>query len=388
MVNIIIVDDSKFMRVALQKLLSKYTDIDILGMFRNGIEALKFIRASTHIDVIILDCFMPKMDGIETLRNIMLINPTPTIMITIANKIEHADLYFNALRLGAFDIIPKPSGLNSLYIDQVEEILVERIALAYHSKAKLIKRKKAERRMAEIKTSIKQKTPRSRYDQSIKDYTSYIYKKPDKKIRTKKRHAGWRPNFKLLVIGASTGGPPRVADLIKEIKFNPDVAILIIQHMPASFTRHFADRLNTLTEYTIKEVRNGYKLKPGYGFVAPGDYHVEIKYEKGVLVLTTNQKPKMHAIRPAIDISLPSIAEIFQSNVTVSILTGMGKDGSVNLNLIKKYGGMTIAQDPSEALIDSMPVHAIKSGMVDKIMKISAISSYINNNIIPKAIVI
>lgn len=388
MVNIIIVDDSKFMRVALQKLLSKYTDIDILGMFRNGIEALKFIRASTHIDVIILDCFMPKMDGIETLRNIMLINPTPTIMITIANKIEHADLYFNALRLGAFDIIPKPSGLNSLYIDQVEEILVERIALAYRSKAKLIKRKKAERRMADIKTSIKQKTPRSRYDQSIKDYTSYIYKKPDKKIRTKKRHAGWRPNFKLLVIGASTGGPPRVADLIKEIKFNPDVAILIIQHMPASFTRHFANRLNTLTEYTIKEARNGYKLKPGYGFVAPGDYHVEIRYEKGVLVLTTNQKPKMHAIRPAIDISLPSIAEIFQSNVTVSILTGMGKDGSVNLNLIKKYGGMTIAQDPTEALIDSMPVHAIKSGMVDKIMKISAISSYINNYIIPKAIVI
>ena len=228
MVNIIIVDDSKFMRVALQKLLSKYANIDILGMFRNGIEALKFISVSNDIDVIILDCFMPRMDGIETLRNIMQIKPTPTIMITIANKNEHADLYFNALRLGAFDIIPKPSGLNSLYIDQVEGILIERISLAYKSKAKLIKRKTAEKRMAAIKTSIKKKIPLRKYTATIEDYSSYVYKKPSKRIPIPRNKKGWKPNFKLLVIGASTGGPPRVADLIKDLRFNPDVAILIM----------------------------------------------------------------------------------------------------------------------------------------------------------------
>ncbi|MHA1729006.1 MAG: chemotaxis-specific protein-glutamate methyltransferase CheB [Promethearchaeota archaeon] len=389
MVNIIIVDDSKFMRVALEKLLSKNPYINIIGILRNGIEAIKFIKAHDNIDVIILDCFMPKMDGIETLRNIMKYKPTPTIMITIANKKEHADLYFNALKLGAFDIIPKPSGLNSLYIDQVEDILLDRIFMAEKSKSKLIKRKATEKRMNQINLSIiSKRTGESQKLIENRDFTSFLHQKSGKGKDKISRTLKYVPSFKLFVIGASTGGPPRVSEMISRLKFSSNVAVIIIQHMPAAFTANFAKRLNKLTKYTLSEGMDGDIISPGRGYVAPGGYHIELKLKRGRVVLKTNKKPKMHAIRPAIDITLPSVAEIFQYNAAVTIITGMGKDGSVNLHLIKEFGGMTIAQDPNEALIDSMPVSAIKTGMIDKILPIKEIIDHINNRFISNAITI
>ncbi|MCP4763145.1 MAG: chemotaxis protein CheB, partial [archaeon] len=365
-INIIIVDDSKFMRVALEKVLSKRRELKLLNTFRSGIDALEYLKSHEEVDAILLDCFMPKMDGIETLQNIMKIRPTPTIMLTIANKTEHADIYFNALKYGAFDIIPKPSGLNSLYIEDVEEIIVDKLQLAVKSRPKLMKLKSRldkSANIAKMQNEIHMRSTGTTLDQI--DYSTFLYKYSGKFEKTTIKPQKYKPKFKLLVIGASTGGPPVVSDVIENVIFNPNVAILIIQHMPSTFTSRFARRLNTLTDYTIVEAKDGMIIKPGYGYVAPGGLHMEFIQKQKLVVVKTNSKPKVHAVRPAIDVTLPSIAEIFRNNVMYMILTGMGNDGSINIHLLKRFGGITLAQDPNEALIDSMPVKSIKTGMVD-----------------------
>jgi two-component system, chemotaxis family, protein-glutamate methylesterase/glutaminase len=376
MIKVLLVDDSNFIRIGIKKLITSHPGIQVSGTARNGIEALKYLEQN-QVDVVILDFFMPKMDGIETLEHIMSTKPLPVIMITIANKEEHAEMYFRALQLGAFDIIPKPTGLDSLYLDKMKKDLIQKIQIASIS----------QRKLNMLKNSIEMKRISTNFNDN------FLHEKKKKNFREEKNQSlikleisednnfllKYRPNFNLIIIGASTGGPPIVDNLIKELKNNNNSALIIIQHMPSGFTRLFAHRLNDNSDFNIKEAETGMEILPGHGYVAAGDKHLAIKLYNNSVFCELTEDPKIWGIRPNIDYTTSFLAPLFKEHTLLIILTGMGCDGAEATRLIKKYGGHSFAQDPEEALISGMPTQAIKTGCIDYIKSYHEISAIINN---------
>ena len=371
MIKVLIVDDSKSMRIGLQKLLSDHRpEIDVIGTARHGIEALEFLHEHNNaVDVVLLDFFMPKMDGLETLKKIMELYSIPTIMISSADQTENADLYFKAIKMGAVDSITKPSGIESLYVDQIEELLVKKIKSAFESRKKIQKIGNDDSIKAILSPTI---VTRKKFDPIL--------------IEAIKHHplgSNLLTNFrKVILLGASTGGPSKIIDIIQNLRFSPYVAIIIIQHMPAGFTNYFAQRLNNLSEYPIHEAMNGERLCAGTMCVAPGDQHLKLRIEGQEIYIETNQEPRIWGVRPCIDYVMISAAQLFKEKCVGIVLTGMGRDGAYGIQIVKQYGGLTIAQNTEEALIDSMPKEAIKTGDVEHVMKVQDIIKFLNNNVI------
>jgi two-component system chemotaxis response regulator CheB len=367
MIKILIVDDSKFMRINLEKILSAYPDLQVKGTARNGIEALKLLK-EFDVDVIVLDFFMPKMDGLQTLKKIMNENPIPTIMITVANREENRDLYFKALSLGAVDVISKPSGLDSIFLLDFKGKLIEKIFTAHQSRRKLSiisnQAKTTEITCAQIINKVN-------IDQAL-----LVARE-----KGSKRGLGFHPNFMIILIGASTGGPPRIVDLIQNLIYRANRAIIVVQHMPERFTTYFAERLDKLTNYKFKEATDGMILQPGHGYVAPGNFHLGVKIIKNNPIIEINQEAKIWGVRPSIDFTAKILSSIFRDKLNSVILTGMGRDGADGIHETKKNGGTTIVQDPKRSLIDSMPIQAIKTNAVDYVMSVNEIASYLNQKI-------
>jgi two-component system chemotaxis response regulator CheB len=373
MVKILIVDDSKFMRFNLEKILTKVPGFNVIGTARNGLDALDFLDAHEP-DVIILDFFMPKLDGLGTLEKIMSRkNPIPTIMITIATRAEHSDIYFKALELGAIDIIPKPSGRDVLYLDEIEKVIIQKVKIATESRSKLkvfSNQNKIKAIQAQYKTQNK-KTPEKVFEK-IKIKSNTLQK-------TYKDYVS--PN-KIIFIGASTGGPPKIIEILKDIQYHYGVSIIVVQHMPAGFTKGFSERLDRISSYKFTEVENEMILEAGKGYCAKGDFHLKFEKMDDRLVFVLNQEDKIWGIRPSIDYTLQSLAPLAKTKLCAIILTGMGRDGTDGVGYVKKYKGTTIAQDIEDALIDSMPKNAIETGYIDLILKTDEMASYVNEIII------
>ena len=175
--------------------------------------------------------------------------------------------------------------------------------------------------------------------------------------------------FNVLIIGASTGGPSAIRNVVSRMENLENTAVLITQHMPATFTERFARRLNDSCRYNVVEAQDGDKIQPGKIFVAKGGYHMQV--EKGIIRL--NEDDPIHGVRPAVDKLFISVANEFKDRVIAIILTGMGKDGAIGIETVKKNGGVTIAQDEESCAIFGMPRAAIKTGAVDYILPISEI---------------
>ncbi|MHA1585244.1 MAG: chemotaxis protein CheB [Promethearchaeota archaeon] len=384
-IKVIIIDDSKFMRVFLKKMINKYEYITVIKIFSIGLDAINFIRKNNPVDVILLDLFMPKLNGIETFKKINNIHKIPTIMITSADRKENAELFFHALHLGVFDVILKPSnlGLGTKNVKEVEEKVIQQIQNAHLYKNKLDSIHQAQFQIKNLINKRKDYHEKQKMESNKEfiqeDYSQYLLKSSEVIPKLEKKMS--IPPFLLIVIGASTGGPPLVSNIISNLTFNPNTAILIIQHMPKEFTNYFAQRLDKTTKYKIEEIKDRMELNPGNGYVAPGNFHVEIEAKNDIFNFHLNQSPKIHSIRPAIDFSLPSIAKCFNKYANVIVLSGMGNDGSSNIHYIKEFGGKVFAQKPSEALIENMPLNVIKTGNVDEILSIHEIIYNLNQTI-------
>ncbi len=364
MIKILIVDDSKYIRFNLERMLSKDHEIEICGSVGNGIEAIKFLEL-THVDVIILDFFMPKMNGLDTLEQIMKRFPTPTIMLTLANRQEHATLFFKALRLGAFDIVTKPSGTEELYVDKIEDIIKNKIHHAALAKEKIVSAAAKDFFFKDL-------------EQRIEKGEKGNIKGIPAPIPGAKREVAGVPSFNLVIIGASTGGPTCVFELIKRLIHKQGLSILIVQHMPAGFTKQFAERLDKVVNYKVFEPVDSETMKAGIGYVAPGDFHTTLDMEGGHVIIRLDKREKVMGLRPCIDYSMISAAFLFKNHCYGVLLSGMGQDGMEGMQKIKENGGTTIVQSPGEALISSMPDHVIKAGAADHVLTIEQISDLVN----------
>ncbi|MCW4003829.1 MAG: chemotaxis response regulator protein-glutamate methylesterase [Candidatus Bathyarchaeota archaeon] len=323
--RVLVVDDSAFMRRIISDILATDPQLNVVGTSCNGLDALEAIP-KLHPDVITMDVAMPKMDGLTALRHIMTDHPTPVIMLSSLTK-EGADITLKALEYGAIDYVLKPSGSISIDLPKVQTELISKVKTAAHAKL--------------LRPKIKPVPPTS-----ISSKTKSV-----------------------VLIGASTGGPAALESIL--IALPQEIPpILIVQHMPPTFTKCFADRLAGICKFEVKEAEEGDYIIRNRVLIAQGGYHMTITKEERIHL---NTDPPIHAVRPAVDPMMQTAAEVFRSKTLGVILTGMGRDGANGLRAIKQKGGTTIAQDEETSTIFGMPKAAIDEGVADKTLPLQRI---------------
>ena len=339
-VRVLVVDDSFFMRTLVSDMLNSDPDIKVVGVSKDGNDALEKLK-TLRPDVITLDYLMPGLSGLRTLKRIMREHPTPVIMLSAYTK-EGTAATIECLEAGAVDFVLKPSGAVSVDIEKVKDKLTEKIKRA--SKVNIRK----------IKSILARKR--------VKQFLA----------------PGVVVKEKVFVIGSSTGGPSVLELILSELPSNFPAAILIVQHMPAKFTKSLAERLNRVSEIMVKEAEEGDVVEPGKAYVAPGDFHMTAKriVTEGVAraIISLNQGPMVHGLRPSVDVTMKSVADVYGENVVGIILTGMGKDGAEGMRAIKRRNGKTIVQDEATSLIFGMPREVIEKGDADHVLPVFEIS--------------
>ncbi|HAA09090.1 MAG: protein-glutamate methylesterase/protein-glutamine glutaminase [Syntrophomonadaceae bacterium] len=345
-IRVLVVDDSAFMRKVISDIINNDPNMTVIGTARDGRDALKKIQ-ELNPDVVTMDVEMPGLDGLAALEELMKISPLPVLMISSLTK-RGTEQTVKALQLGAVDFIAKPSGPISLDIDTVKEEIISKIKIAAGTKNKL--------------ANFKYKTVIS----------------PVRPVSTFKELAPGTTLDKLVLIGTSTGGPKALHEVIPRLPEQINAGILIVQHMPPGFTRSLAERLDSLSQITVKEAEHGEEIIPGCAYIAPGDYHLTVSRPpsgaRELKVNLTKEQPR-GGHRPAVDTMLESVAQLYWSDMICVIMTGMGNDGSQGVQLIKKRGGKVIAEHQSSCIVYGMPKAAIATGCVDKIVHLKDISS-------------
>lgn len=320
-IRVLIVDDSAFMRRAVEKLLTGIPGIVVVGTAADGLEAVKK-ALELRPDVITMDVEMPRMDGVSAVGEIMQAIPTPIVMVSTLTS-QGTATAVRALEAGAVDCVGKPTGLSADLIN-VGEHLQEAVIRA--SSARLQRRRPSMVAMPSVAHSPIVKLP----------------------IAT----GGRLPSHNLLVIGSSTGGPPALTEVVPHLPGDLPAAVIIVQHMPAGFTNALAKRLDTLSPLHVTEAVEGDLLVNGRCYVAPGDFHLVVTKDKR---LHLDQGPSLHGVRPSVDITLDSVVPVFGRAASVAILTGMGKDGADGAAKLEAAGGKVIAQDEATCVVYGMP---------------------------------
>lgn len=336
-IKLLVVDDSAFMRKIIQDVLEDIKEIEVVGIARNGLEALEKIK-TLNPDIVTLDIEMPKLNGIDTLKIIKSDYNIPVIMLSSQSGIDNTIL---ALELGAEDFIEKPKNLNEnldLFTNELEEKIKSVACIDKNCEFKKITKEN------KIKNNIK----------------------TDKK--TSKR-------IDAVVIAASTGGPRALVSIIKNLDKDINIPVIIVQHMPKGFTKSFAQRLDGESKLKVVEASDNLKLEKNTVYIAPGDYHITI--ENGYI--KTNQKDRIHGVRPAADYLFESAAREYKENLLAIILTGMGKDGARGMEYVKKYKGYNIAQSERTCVVYGMPSNAIERKVVDNILDLEDIAGFVNS---------
>ena len=332
--RVLVVDDSLFMRAAVAKLLTTDGRFEVVGQAKDGADAVDRV-VELRPDVVTMDVNMPKMNGAEAVRAIMAKRPTPVIMFSAHTK-QGARETFEALAAGAVDFVTKPGGEVSADLRGIADDLIGKLVAASGARPRAL-------------APIQQAKPKAPVHIST-----------------------WPPTGpRVLIIGVSTGGPAALSRVIPTLPATIRFAIVIVQHMPASFTATLAERLNGLSAVSVREARDGDVPAAGMVFIAPGDRHLEVA-DGGVLELT--DAPAVNGCRPSADVTMASAARVFGRRAIGLVMTGMGKDGAAGLAAIKRADGITLAQDQSSSVIFGMPKAAIDAGVVDEVLSLDDIA--------------
>jgi two-component system, chemotaxis family, protein-glutamate methylesterase/glutaminase len=357
-IKVLIVDDSAFMRKLIGDFLSEQPQIEVIGTARNGEDALKKWR-DCKPDVITLDVEMPKLNGLEVLKVIMKEKPLPIVMLSSTTK-EGADITLQAIQAGAVDFVAKPSGSISIDLHKVKAELIEKVISA--SEANLTKINM----ISDSKKATKTINKSQGMDTANSDKAAKLFY-PGKK---REYHAK-----KVVCIGTSTGGPRALQQVLTTLPKDISAPILVVQHMPAGFTKSLANRLDSLCEITVKEAVDGELLQKGTAYIAPGGWHLEVKSIGTSLAVSLCNSDPRNGHRPSVDVMFESIARIKHVMKISVIMTGMGSDGSKGLVEMKKHGSVkAIAESQETSIVFGMPKAAIATNMVDEVTNVENIA--------------
>jgi two-component system chemotaxis response regulator CheB len=342
-IRVLVVDDSALMRKLLTKMLSAADDIELVGTAMDGSFALKKVE-DLRPDVVTLDLDMPNVDGLTALEHIVDRYQIPVVLVS-AHTEEGASITFEALSAGAVDFITKPQRVLSTPLDALGAKLIEKIRVAAGVKVRRLK--------------TRPKT--SREPTSVPSTSS--------------------PNGAnhLVVIGASTGGPHALSYVLPQIRADFPAALLIVQHMPEGFTTMFAKHLSDLSTIEVKEAANGDPVVPGRALVAPGGSHLRVQQVGSAPTVVLSKSSPVQGMRPSVDVLFRSAGEIYGGRTVGLVMTGMGEDGAEGIEIIRKAGGHTLAQDRATSVVFGMPKAAIDRRAVQKVLPLSEIGPYLNS---------
>ncbi len=341
-VRVLVVDDSSFFRRHLTVILNADPRIQVVGSAGDGREAVDQALA-LHPDVITMDVEMPVMDGISAVREIMRLRPTPILMLS-ALTTEGAEATLNALDAGAVDFLPK----------SFEESPADRT-----------------RALDELRQRVCQIAQRGGRPLSQRPIVH-----PPLPKQTQTSHAvppaaphRVKRDYRLVVIGASTGGPVALQEILTQLPSSFPLPLLLVQHMPATFTPTFAARLNQLCPVRVREAQDGDLLERGTALLAPGGKQMTLD-DRGTRVLVRESDPALH-YRPSVDVTFTSAARAFPGHVLALVLTGMGADGRAGARLLKQGNSTVWAQNEASCVVYGMPMAVVEAGLADRVLPLS-----------------
>lgn len=363
-VKVLVVDDSGFFRRRVSEILSADTNIQVVGTATNGREAIDQALALKP-DVITMDYEMPMMDGITAVRHIMQRCPTPVLMFSSLTH-EGARVTLDALDAGAVDFLPKNFEDISRNPEKVKQLLCEKV----HSIAR------SNRRYSSYTPPPAAPTPSSSSPSSLSRPAAAPAPAPTSSSSGSSNSgpAPKRKSYRLVAIGTSTGGPVALQRVLTQLPANFPAPLVLIQHMPAAFTKAFAERLDKLCRISVKEAEDGDQLRPGLALLAPGGKQMMVDPRGTVRILPGDERLNY---KPCVDITFGSAAKAFNDKVLAVVLTGMGADGREGARLLKQSGSQVWAQDEASCVIYGMPMAIVKANLADAVYGLDDIGRHI-----------
>ena len=366
--RILIVDDSTFFRRRIKQILEADPDLEVVGEAKNGQEALTLV-ASLRPDVVTMDIEMPVMDGITAVKRIMANNPVPIIMFSSLTQ-AGAKATLDALDAGALDFLPKK--FEDIAVDRKEAIMLFQNRVKALCGRKMFGASYLSRITSSTLRSAKPLVPKN------------VIKVATKLVSKTHFSSATSCHYACLAIGASTGGPVALQKILTELPSGFPTPVVMVQHMPSSFTQAFAKRLDDLCNVTVKEAAHGDTLKPGVCYLAPGGKHMTIEGRAGNarVVISEPERYPCAAYKPSVDVTFDSLAHVYSGNVLAIILTGMGADGRDGCRTLKAKGAKIWAQDEQSCVVYGMPQAITVANISEANYDIAHMASHIKNEIL------
>jgi two-component system chemotaxis response regulator CheB len=347
MVNVLVVDDSAFVRNAFAQMLGSDPNIKVVGTARNGEEALEQI-AKVNPDVVTLDVEMPKMDGLEALRRIMANSPRPVIMVSSVTT-KGAETTLKALEIGAVDFISKfDPGSTTFNFEEMQRELC--------SKIKSVSDRKHFMAMRQPKSPV----------------APVPEKTPARILPPVTRTSA--PRRECIAIGVSTGGPPAVQKVLTALPEKFPGYILIAQHMPASFTGPFASRLDSLCNIRVKEAESGEQPVAGTAYVCPGGKHLRLEMRGPLPCISVTAEPLEALYKPSANVLMETVSRVHGARALGVMMTGMGNDGVEGTKILKQNGGYMLAQNEASCVVYGMPKAVVDARLADEVVELDKLA--------------
>lgn len=340
-IKVLVIDDSALIRSLLTEIINSQRDMEVVGAAPDPLIARDMIK-QLNPDVLTLDVEMPKMDGLDFLEKLMRLRPMPVVMVSTLTE-RGSEITMRALELGAIDFVTKPKMSISDGMREYTDIIADKIRAASQARIASLPRQSASASAA----------PAPLRNPLIS-------------------------SEKLLIIGASTGGTEAIKSFLLQMPSDCP-GILITQHMPAGFTKSFANRLDSLCQISVKEAAGGERILPGHAYIAPGDKHLLLARSGANYVTELSDAPPVNRHKPSVDVLFDSAATYAGKNVIGVILTGMGKDGAAGMAKMKQAGAYNYAQNEESCVVYGMPKEAVAHGGVDEIAHLNDLPKLVLN---------
>src|SRR5438128_1369190 len=357
-IRILVVDDSPFMCKVLENIYNGDQQMQVVGSAKDGRQAVSMAE-SLKPDVISMDINMPHVDGLQATAEIMTRNPRPIVIVSSESR-EGAASTLRALELGAIEFVAKPSSGVDLDMQSIKEDLLRKVRMA--AKVRVVRTASRLASTIQAKGSTKPAAP-----------AAPVSPRPA-------AGTGLDQRFPVVVLAASTGGPATVMRIAPGFTRDFPAAVILVQHMPATFTTQYATQLEEFTEISVKEAAANDVLQPGTLYICPGGQHLRVSPTARIQLDSTTGR--LNGYLPNIDVTLESVAAFAGPMAIAAILTGMGNDGAAGSKAVKAAGGIVFAQDEATSVIFGMPAEAIKTGAVDQVLPIDDIYSAIEKRVL------
>jgi len=359
-IKVLIVDDSALVRQLLSEILSADPAIEVVGTAQDAYMAREKIKRFNP-DVLTLDVEMPKMDGIQFLRNLMRLRPMPVVMCSSLTE-RGADVTLDALALGAVEFVTKPKVDVAYKLEEYAQEITSKVKAAARARVRALSTEATEAPVTAPSAAMSMRIVEKLSADAVLPRTA------------QPRH--FRTTDQIVAIGASTGGTEAIREVL--IRLPPDApGIVITQHIPKAFSGAFATRMNTVSPLTVCEARDGQQILPGHVFIAPGDQHLLLVRDGAQYRCRLNDGPPVQRHKPSVDVLFRSVAQNAGPNAIGVMLTGMGRDGAEGMKEMRDTGAACIAQDEATSVVWGMPGAAYEVGAAESLHPLGAIAAKI-----------